>query len=79
MIRIKKCFEKLINLKIFQINKNHLPSPIFNFNPKCNICRYHSENTEVCTIFNRQSMEARKNEFLCGKDAEFYREKKIPR
>jgi hypothetical protein len=73
---MKKYFIRLINLKIFQRNNDHLPISISNFNPPCNTCRYYSENSEICTIFNRQSIEARKNEILCGKDGEFYREKK---
>ena len=73
---MKKYFVKLINLKFFE---KKIIGPIINFNPKCNICRYYSENTEICTIFNRNSMEARKNEILCGNEGEFFREKKLRR
>lgn len=73
---MKTFFNKIINFKIF--NKNKLEYPIIHFShtTQCKNCRYYSENTGVCTIFNRQSVEARKNEIWCGKDAEFYREKK---
>ena len=76
---MKKYFVKLINLEnlvnLVNLKKRKVISQ--NKFPLCNTCKYRSENTNICTIFNRQSIEARKNEFLCGKEAEFYREKKI--
>jgi len=75
---MKKYFVKLENLvKLINLEKRKPISISQNKFPLCNTCRYRSENTNICTIFNRQTIEARKNEFLCGKEAEFYREKKI--
>jgi len=76
--KMKKYFVKLMNIvNLVNLEKRKI-IPIFqNKFPPCKTCRYHAENTNICTIFNRQSIEARKNEFWCGKEAEFYREKKI--
>lgn len=68
-----------INLKIFQKNNISTPLKIYSkSNLKCNTCIYYyeNENTKKCIIFNKKAIETRKNEFLCGKEGEFYREKK---
>jgi len=49
------------------------------FDIDCKKCQYFSKNSGICTIFNRQSLEARKKEIWCGKEAEFFREIKIYR
>ena len=49
------------------------------FDIDCQKCRYFSKNSGICTIFNRGSLEARKNEIWCRKEAEFFREMKVKR
>jgi hypothetical protein len=70
-------FIKLINnLKLMsKINSTSIVNQ--NFEKQCSKCRYFSKNSGICTIFNRQFTEARKNNLLCGIDAEFYKEIKF--
>jgi deoxycytidylate deaminase len=70
---MKRFFTELINI----IHKQKIEKSLPEYDFPCKTCRYHSINSGVCTIFNRQSQEARKIEFLCGKYGEFYREIKI--
>ena len=64
--------------KIRKVFETHHSNKNF-FGIDCKKCRYFSKNSGICTIFNRQSLEARKNEIWCGKEAEFFREIKIKR
>jgi len=57
---MKRFFIELINT----IHKQKIEMSILDYDFPCKTCRYHSINSGVCTIFNRQSLEARKNEFL---------------
>jgi len=72
---MKYYFTKLVNFKILNKNKIEKQSFIVNSLLQCKKCIYYSKHSGICIIFNKQSVEVRKSDFLCGNEGEFYIEK----